>query len=244
MHVLITGLNGTVAPAVARHLRELGHAVTGWDRRQVPADDASTGAAFIAATAPDWVLHIATGDPAWAERIAAECAGRAIRMLFTSSVSVFSSGQPGPLTPDLTPEPPDDYGRYKRDCELRVSAACPEALIARLGWQIGAAGGSNTMLDFLERQVREQGRIVASRRWIPSCSFLEDTAEAIGRLLAGFPAGIYHLEGNPGLDFYEIAGRLNRLHGGEWLIEPAEEPAFENRMRDDRIPLRPITERL
>lgn len=244
MHVLITGLNGTVAPVVARQLQAQGHAVTGWDRRQVPAEDAAAGAAFIAATAPDWVLHIATGDPAWAERIAAECASRRIGLLFTSSVSVFSARQPGPLTPEITPEPPDDYGRYKRDCELRVSGACPGALVARLGWQIGTAGGSNTMLDFLQRQFREHGRISASRRWIPSCSFLEDTADAISRLLDGFPAGTYHLEGNPGLDFFEIASRLNRLHGGEWLVEPAEEPAFANRMRDERIALRPITERL
>ena len=237
-------MNGTVAPAIAACLEKAGHVVVAWDRSAVPPDRPGAVRDFIVRTRPDWLFHLAMGSPGWAEVMARACAEQGIKFLFTSTVSVFAGTQQGPFTVDVVPEPNDDYGRYKIDCERRVRAACPSAIIARLGWQIGTAPGSNNMIDFLDRAFREKGKIEASRAWFPSCAMLPDTAEALVRLMTGFPPGLYHLEGNPGLSFFEIVSKLNHLRGDPWIVVPNDSHVQNNRMVDGRIPLGPITRAL
>lgn len=244
MKVLLTGMNGTVAPAIARRLQSAGHAVVRWDRSVVPIDDPAAIHAFIAGERPDWFLHVATGSPDWAEAVAHACAVQRIRFLLTSSVSVFSGTQAGPLVVGEVPDATDDYGRYKIECERRVCAANPDAMIVRLGWQIGDAPGSNNMIDYLHRVATADGRIEASAAWFPACSFLDDTADAIADMMSRLPAGLYHLDGNPGLSMFEIASGLNRLHGGRWQITPTSTPVLRCCMHDDRVTVRPITDRL
>jgi dTDP-4-dehydrorhamnose reductase len=242
MQILLTGMNGTVAPALARHLNDGGHGTLAWDRSVTSPDDPAAVRSFIEATRPDALVHLAMGSPSWAETMAAVSAERKIPFLFTSTVSVYAHTQRGPLTPDVKPEPNDDYGRYKLECERLVRAANARAIIARLAWQIGTAPGSNNMVDYLERTYREKGRIDASTNWFPACAFLEDTSDALARLLTSGAPGLYHLDGNPGLSFFEIATNLNRIHGGRWNVVAAGEPVQDNRMDDPRVTLRPITD--
>lgn len=241
MKVLVTGMNGTVAPALGRALEAKGHAVTGWNRSEVPPDDAMAVRRFIDAIRPDWFCHVALGSPDWAELVAATSAERGIGFLFTGSVSVFSASQIGPFSIDDVPEPKDDYGRYKLVCEQRIRRVNPGARVARLGWQIGSAPGSNNMIDYLHRHHVADGHVEASRNWFPSCAMLDDTAESLVDILESQPAGLYHLEGNPGLSFLEVAESLNRMRGHPWTIVPADAPVMNNRMRDDRVRVRPIT---
>ena len=244
MNALITGMNGTVAPMVAACLVRSGHSVTAWDRAVVPTDQPDAVRDFILRTKPDWLFHIAMGSADWAEMMARVCAEQGIKFLFTSTVSVYAGTQQGPFTVDVAPEPNDDYGRYKMDCERRIRAVCPAAIIARLGWQIGTAAGSNNMIDFLEKAFRGKGQIEASHKGIPSCAMLPDTAACLVRLMQEFLAGLYHLEGNPGLNFHEIVTRLNRLRGNPWVVVPNDSHVQNNRMLDDRIPMNPITRTL
>jgi dTDP-4-dehydrorhamnose reductase len=242
MHALVTGMNGTVAPALGRALGAAGHDVTAWDRTAVPTDDDAAARDFLRRVQPDVFYHVATGPPEWAERCARVCAERDIAFVFTGSVSVFSASQPGPFAPDDEPAPDDDYGRYKLDCERRVRAAHAGARIVRLGWQIGTTDAGNHMGAFLRRTAAEQGRIEASTRWRPACSFLDDTAALVAVL--DHPAGLYHLGGNPGLSFFEIVTGLNRLRGEPWTVVPTPEPDWDQRMTDDRLAVRPITDQL
>jgi dTDP-4-dehydrorhamnose reductase len=245
MKALLTGMNGTVAPALARRLQAAGHDIVAWKRSEVSPDDPAAIRDFIVRTAPDWFFHIAMGSPMWAEMIARVCAERGIKFLYTGTVSVFANTQQGPFAIETIPEPNDDYGRYKLECERLVRAACPDALIARLGWQIGTAPGSNNMIDFLTRTNREKSRVEASANWIPSCAFLEDTADAMARLMEKYPKGLYQLEGNPtGLTFFDVVTRLNRVHGNPWTIVRAEEAPRDNRMQDLKIAVSPLTLRL
>jgi len=243
MRALLTGLNGTVAPALARRLRADGHEVVAWDRTVVPPDDPDVVRAFVARTAPDWLLHVATGPAAWAEALAREAASVGARFLFTGTVSVFGAAQRGPFAPDDTPAPDDDYGRYKLDAERRVVAAHPEAIVARLAWQIGPAPGSNTLTDFLHR-ASLRGPVEASARWTPALAWLDDTADAVAALMAVGAPGLYHLDGNPGLSLYDVATRLRAAVGAEWEVVAVDEPVRDNRMTDPRVAVRPITERL
>lgn len=243
MRIMITGLNGTVAPVVADLLKEYGHSVVGWDRSRVPIDNESAILKFLEGQNPDWFLHIATGSPDWAELIAKICGQIKIKLLYTSSASVFSSSQKGPFRISAMPEPEDDYGRYKLHCEELIKKYQPDAIIARLAWQIGDTPGSNNMIDYLYKQMEQKGRIEASRHWYPACAFLRDTAEALYQLMLKFPAGIYHLDGNPGLSFYEIVSHLNTIYGGEWQVVQADLPVMNNCMLDDRISVKSITNR-
>jgi len=243
MRAIVTGLNGTVAPVVSELLGRNGHTVVGWQRSAVPTDDETAILKFLEAYNPDWFFHIATGSPAWAELIAKCCAQKKIKLLYTSSVSVFAASQTGPFSITAVPRPEDDYGRYKLHCEELIKQHKPDAIITRLGWQIGDSPGSNNMIDYIHKQVKEKGQIEASSNWFPACAFLEDTADALYRLMTKYPGGLYQLDGNPGLSFYEIVNHLNNLHGGVWRVVSADVPVINNRMMENCISLDSITNR-
>lgn len=241
MKALITGMNGTVAPALAQALSNADHLVVPWDRSVVPIDDPQTVREFIRSEQPDWFFHIATGSADWAELASQVCAKQGIKFLFTSSVSVFSSSQRGPFTVDDLPKPDDDYGRYKLECEQRVRAAHSESLIVRLGWQIGTVPGANHMVDYLDRSFRTQGYIDASIHWYQACSFLSDTSLSLTQIMQTLSAGLYHLDGNPGLNFYQIVVGLNSLQAKPWIVKPSESPVQNNQLLDRHVQVNPIT---
>jgi len=244
MKAIVTGMNGTVAPAVASFLRSGGVQIVAWDRSILPIDDLSATSSFLERERPDVFLHVATGPPQWAETVARECGRLQIQFLFTSSVSVFSENGTGPYRPGDQPTATDDYGRYKAECERLVQGANPRAIVARLGWQIGEAPGSNNMIDYLERTAAEAGHIDASAQWYPSCSFLPDTAAALTSLLHRHEPGIYHVNGNKDLNFFIIVSGLNRLHGKRWDVRPGTDPARDDRMLDERVHVAAIDKRL
>lgn len=246
MRVLITGMNGTVAPALARRLEAGGSEIARWDRATMPNSSEGEVREALARSRPDWVCHVATGPSEWAEWIARSCAASGVRLLWTGSVSVFSESAKPPLTPSMPPDATDDYGRYKIECERRVRAACPSVVVARLGWQIGLTPGSNTMTDHLTREaVRGGGAIGASDRWIPSCAFLDDTAEALATLMQRGESGVYHVEGNSaGLSMFQIARGLAGLLGAAWRVTSIDLPNRDNRMRDERVSVGQVAARL
>ena len=246
MHALITGMNGTVAPALAAVLARNNFTITPWDRARMPTDSESAVRATIESTSPDLICHIATGDPKWAQWIAQVCAERKIPLLWTGTVSVFSESARAPLTIDTLPDATDDYGRYKIECERLIRAANPNAIIARLGWQIGDSAGSNNMVDFLTREAEKSGGVInASRNWIPSCAHLIDTSEALWSLMNSRKSGLFQLEGNAsGLSFFDIASALARPAERGWKVSPTDAPVRDNRMRDDRIRVGQLADRL
>ena len=242
--LLITGMNGTVAPALADELRARGGTVVAWDRAAVSPDDDLAVERHIRAIAPTALVHCGMGDPRWAEHLAACCGQMGVGFLFTSSVSVFGPHQTGPHDVGAVPEPCDDYGRYKLECERRVLAANPEACVVRLGWQIALRSGGNQMVDHFMRRQREQGRIEVSNAWFQACSFLDDTARVLADLVARPSCGLHHLDGNPGWNMHRIVRALNRAMGGTWDVRPTEDPRMNNFMRDDRLKTGSIADRL
>ncbi len=241
---MITGMNGTVAPVLAKLLSTGGGMVVPWNRSEVPVDHPAAVEAFIIRERPDCLFHLAMGDPSWAGTMARVCREQKILFVHTGTVSVFSNHRRGPFTIHDAPDAEDDYGSYKRRCEAAILEANPDAIIARLGWQIGHAPGSNNMVEHLTRMAGESGVVDASDAWLPSCAFLEDSADALVRLAERAEPGLYQLEGNPGLSFFDIAEALAHLHDGAWQVRRTHDPDWDNRMADDRIRVAPITERL
>jgi dTDP-4-dehydrorhamnose reductase len=257
MNYLITGAGGTVGRALTAHLHACGHAVVAWDRHRAAPEDVEAGRAYIETTRPDGIFHLAipsqgTGRPNegqlvhidWPTGLAAHCAERGVRFVYTSTAMVFTDHAPPPFTPDAVPDAVDGYGGDKRRGEVSVLASNPQALVVRLGWQIGSGPGGNNMIDFFVTKMRDEGIIHASRTWLPACSFLEDTAETLAHLAQSDAHGIYHLDANTRWSFAQLAEALNHLHGGTWTVKPNDDFTYDQRLLDDRVHVRPLEERL
>ncbi len=253
---ILTGSSGAVGQKLAELLTAKGEQVVRWDRSRVPPTDSSAMAAFLDEVKPDVLYHLATDatptgleneswrvNVEWTETLAHLCAERNIRFAFTSSVMVFSDNAKGPFTLLSVPDAAEGYGYEKYQAEQRVLAAYPGAVIARIGWQIGDAAGSNNMVDFCESQMKEQGKISASTRWYPACSFLADTVQMLHRLVHT-SQGLYLVDSNTAWTFFEIIYALNKLHGERWIVEPNEAFVYDQRMLDFRCGIPALDSRL
>jgi dTDP-4-dehydrorhamnose reductase len=252
--VLVTGLGGTVGRAFGAVVRAAGHTVVGWDRAAVPIDRYDAMDAFVGATAPDAVVNLAIASQPtgrereswlvnyeWPSELAWICRQRGLRFLHTSTVMVFSGATAGPFTLASPADAPDGYGHEKRLAEHRVLSQYPHAVVARLGWQIGDAPGSNNMIDYFARVAADQGEIRASSRFLPACSFLADTADALVRLLDA-PPGLYQLDANTHWTMLDIARALAAPRG--WRVVETDIPAQDQRMLDPRPAVASLRTRL
>jgi dTDP-4-dehydrorhamnose reductase len=251
VRALVTGSRGTVGRALASHLAAQGDEVVAWDRTQVPIDRYLPMETFVRESGVEVVFHLAvasfpTGAPnegwlvtyEWTSELAWICRVLGLRFVFTSTVMVFSDRAQGPFTPSSEPDAAEGYGCQKRLAEARAFAQCPDARVVRLGWQIGDGTGSNEMRASLRRELGEKGRVEASTRWLPACSFLEDTAAALRRAALA-PRGLYLVDSNTRWTFFEIARAL--LGDG---VMPIEGFAQDQRMTDPRLELPHLDARL
>lgn len=249
MHILITGSTGTLGQALVRHLQQQGHQVSGWDRKLADPLQRSSHAALLDQLQPDAIMHLAIAAQAtgaaneswrinveWSESLARLAQERALPLVFTSTALVFNNDVSGPFTCDSQPNAGEGYGLEKREAEQRVLAACPQARVVRLGWQIGDAPYGNNMLAWAAQQQRDYGVVNASTRWYPACSFLPDTADALARLLH-MPGGLYMADSNRNDCFYDIVMALRELHQMPWTVQPNEDYVYDQRLLDPRLEL-------
>jgi len=249
MKAIVTGASGTVGSALARHLREQGHQVVAWDRNVVPIDQRPPMEDFVRREKPDALYHLAipsrsTGrqneswlvNTFWTNELAWLTKQLGVRFIFTSTVMVFTDNAKGLFTVESQPDAAEGYGHGKLMAEQSVFKANADAIVARLGWQIGEAAGSNNMIDLLEKRANETGRVEASRKWLPACSFVHDTASALSWLASAEP-GLYLIDANTRWSFFEIASALNEKHGRHWNIVANDDFVYDQRMLDPRVPI-------
>lgn len=243
---LITGLNGTLAPHVARVLGAQGQAVVAWDRHRTPPDDALAAGAFLAATRPQGIFHLAIGSEAWAAQLARHAADHGVPFVLTSTAMVFHHDPNGPHRPHDPRTSQEGYGQLKIRTEDAVQAANPHAVLARIGWQMDPGGQGNNMVAHLDAQQAEHGRIRASRHWIPACSFMADTARALVALAQEGAAGPVHLDSNAhdALPFPDVVRRLARTLERPWQVEETEDYHHDQRLLDATERLPRLSERL
>jgi dTDP-4-dehydrorhamnose reductase len=241
MKALFTGMNGTVAPPVATYFKEHGFDIVHYDRNKVSTHDKDEIELFILEQKIDLLLHFAMGSYDWTSILAILCKKHHIPFVFISTVSVFSNDQRGPYLVDSTPDAKDDYGLYKRESERLVRENNKEAYIIRLGWQIGLGKGKNQMIDFLFKQMEDQGFISASSLWYPSASFLTDSAQAIYQVTQELPPALYQINSNESYTFFEIVTYLSQFYP-EFVIKENKDFNADHRMIDDRVKIRKLAE--
>ncbi len=256
--VLVTGANGTIGRPLVARLSAAGAHVTAWDRRLTSPLDPDHGRLFVTSLRPHVIFHLAVASeqthvvdearkinrdwPIWLAEAAEEIRAK---MVFTSTAMVFSSDASGPFSLDAKPDSPNGYGYEKRRAEQEIAERAPNAVTVRLGWQIDEALGlgTNNMVDNLARQIEDRGRIKASTRWLPACSFLSDTVDA----LIGFaerPGGLYMLDANEGWTFHDIALALAHRTGRGWTVEPTDDFVHDQRLIDPRVRVPSLREHL
>jgi len=241
MRVLVTGLQGTLAPRLAEALRAAGHGLQGWDRRTLDPEDADAGRQWLAAQRFDAIAHLGMGSAAWAGRLAAHAALHSLPMVFTSTATVFHHEPDGPHAVTAARTAQDDYGRYKIACEDAVLAAHPAASVVRIGWQIDPSQPGNNMLMALDEWQRREGRVAASTAWIPACSFMVDTAAALLALLAAPQPGLVHLDSNAeeGHSFAALVWALQlQFERKDWRVQPHQDYRHDQRLQGgaQRVP--------
>ncbi len=239
MRLLLTGMNGTVAPRLGAHARRSGHEVVAWRRDRVSPDDARACRAFLDDTTPDAVAHLAFGAESWAGMLCEESSRRGIPFLYTSTAMVFAARPHGPYATSSAPNPDTDYGRYKARCEDVVRSASSEAMVARLAYQIDAGGQGNNLVAHVDAAAAGDQVVPASTRWIPAVAFLDDTAAALLSLLIDPQPGIHHLDANAdtGWTYLDVLTALREDLGRAWSIEAADLPDHDQRLAESyRMP--------
>lgn len=247
MKWLVTGLNGTLAPVLAREAAAARVEVLAWRRDEVPPEDVAASQAWLQAARPDAIAHLGMGSADWAGRLAGHAARHDLPFVFTSTAMVFHHEPDGPHAPGDARTAQDDYGRYKIACEDAVRAAHPGACIARIGWQIDPLQPGNNMLRALDQWQASQGRVQASRRWTPACSFMQDTAQALAALLRQPVAGVVHLDSNAqdGHPFLDIVLALRAAFGRHhWVVHANDDYVHDQRLVDAGPRLPPLSRRL
>ncbi len=259
MRALVTGARGTIGRALFAHLEASGHEVVPWDRGAVALDDYWAMERYVRDSRAEALIHLAIASTPtgrhdeswlvnyeWPSELAWICRQLGLAFVFTSTAMVFSNHARGPFTVDALADAEEGYGYEKRRAEERVRQQHPAAVIARLGWQLappGQVAGDNTMQRSFDRQMAAHGRVRASARWLPACSFVDDTAAALTRLVRAEP-GLYQLDSNRRWTFFQIASALGAAEPGRWQVEAADDFVYDQRLMDDRIGLPPLEARL
>lgn len=238
MRAIVTGSHGAVAPYFIKELEARNIEVIIFDRSRVDILNYDEVYNFINESNIDFFFHIATGDLRWISNIVRACASLGKKVIYISTVSVFSEQGTGPYTIDSVPNADTGYGIYKIQGE-KIVKEYGNRLTVRLGWQIGENEGSNNMMDFLIKQHREKGYIGASNIWYPSASFLPDTAKCVVDLALN-EKGLFLVNANKKYTFYEIVNGLNKMYNMNWDVRIDNSFGRDDRMYDDRVNIKEL----
>ncbi len=241
--LLITGMSGTLAPVVANYFRQQDWNIIVWDHHQVDPTDEQQCQQFIESNEFDAICHLAMGSEQWAGYLAGVAKQHQIPFVFTSTVMVFDNQTEGPYTIFDQRNSTEDYGQYKMRCEDAIWQANPEAMIARIGWQIGEPQqGGNNMLAILEQQVKEQGHISASTHWFPATSSMTDTAAGLFQLIDSPIKGLHHFDSNYSTQwtYYDLVCKLVKHYNLGWEVKANQDYHHDQRLQPLQFNLRDL----
>jgi len=206
LRILITGSTGGLGRALVRHLSGK-HAVTAFTRSDLDLENPEGIAHSLAEHDFDVLLNpagltspdVCEAQPEKArlanvdgpQALAETCQARGARLIHFSTDYVFS-GEPHDLwrEHDET-RPVNVYGRTKREGELAVLKASPDALVARVSWLFGPDKPSHPD-QMIERALQTDDlSAVADKVSVPTST--TDICEWIAHLIEHPATGVLHL---------------------------------------------------
>ncbi len=132
------------------------------------------------------------------------------KVIHISTDYVFDGAKRSPYLEEDSCNPLSVYGKSKREGELKLLSAAPNALIIRTSWLFGT-GGKN-FISSLVNLLRTQTELKIAADQIGSPTYAPDLARTILSLLDH--SGIYH---------FANAGQVSRLEIAEYFLEVAKE---------------------
>ncbi len=226
MKILLTGKNGQLGFELQRSLAPLGevYAVGAQECdladpdairslvRSVQPDLIVNPAAYTAVDRAESEAELATAVNTEAPRVLGEEASKmGAWVIHYSTDYVFDGTGSGAYVETDTTNPQSVYGRTKRDGELALQASCPQHLIFRTSWVVGAHGANFAKTILRLAAERDSLNIIDDQYGAPtSAALLADiTAQVVGRVqregLPGFPFGLYHLVAGGETTWYDYA---------------------------------------
>ncbi len=189
-------------------------------RAQLDIADASVVAKCLAAVTPQVVVNAAAytavdkaeSEPEAAHRANAEgprmlaqaCAQQGVRLIHISTDFVFDGTSSQPYRPETPTAPLGEYGRSKRDGELAVQSAQPEALILRTGWVYSSFG--NNFVKTMLRLMGERDELAVVTDQVGTPTWAHGLAAAVWAAAARPQLrGIYHWSDAGVCSWYDFA---------------------------------------
>jgi dTDP-4-dehydrorhamnose reductase len=189
-------------------------------RAQLNIADPTAVAASLEAVAPQLVINAAAytavdkaeSEPEDARRgnvegpgtLAQACGQRGIRLIHISTDFVFDGAASQPYLPEAATAPLGEYGRSKRDGELAVQRALPQALILRTGWVYSSFG--NNFVKTMLRLMGERDELAVVTDQVGTPTWAHGLAAAVWAAAARQQLqGIYHWSDAGVCSWYDFA---------------------------------------
>ena len=143
------------------------------------------------------------------QALAQICAEKNARFVQVSTDYVFDGEKRAPYTEDDPADPISVYGESKREGELRVLAANPQALVVRVSWVFGPDRPS--FVDAILKKARNEEQVAAVADKFSTPTYTRDIAAMLRPVLAGINdpgdsySGILHLANRGACSWQEYA---------------------------------------
>ncbi|MGE5111830.1 MAG: dTDP-4-dehydrorhamnose reductase [Acidobacteriaceae bacterium] len=154
-------------------------------------------------------IRVNVGAPA---RLASAAARRGARFVYFSTDYVFD-GKAGPYSEESETNPINVYGKSKREGEVAVANACPDALIVRTTGVFGFDEKGKNFLYSLRRALLSGEPFRVPSDQISTPTYNADLATAIIALVAAGATGIFHVAGPELVSRLEFAQRAAAVMG-------------------------------
>ena len=250
--VLVTGANGQVGQAL-RHIAPLhpGFDFVFLSREDMPIHHFQGIRNVFDAVKPDALVNCAAYtavDRAESERdlamlvnaeapgaLASVCLEHGTRFIHLSTDYVFDGKANTPYREDDPCEPASVYGISKREGEIRVLEADPDAVVVRTSWVYHEHG--KNFVKTMMRLMGERERIGVVNDQHGSPTYAGDLADCILTILESDvkASGIFHYSNEGDITWYDFAVAIRDILGSHCIVDaitteqyptPAPRPAY------------------
>jgi dTDP-4-dehydrorhamnose reductase len=207
MKVLITGANGMVAQAMAKHCRSKGDEVLALVRRDLDITDSKQVSGVLGLEKPDAVINCAAftdvdgsearpeesfrANATGVENLALGCKEVDAGFLTISTDFVFDGSKESFYTQRDTPNPISVYGKSKLQGEERARNSYARSIVVRSGWIYGENG--TNFLSVLHKLLADGKSIKAIHDSFGTPTFANDLASRIRELVLLDLPNTYHV---------------------------------------------------
>ncbi|MFH1786623.1 MAG: NAD(P)-dependent oxidoreductase [archaeon] len=163
------------------------------------------------------------------------------KMVFMSTDYIFD-GKDGPYSEESKPNPLNNYGRMKIDCEQHITAKLSDYLIIRTTNVFGWGQNSKNFAMFLISKLKAGEKVYVAEDQYGNPTLVDNLAQAILELVDRGKQGVYNIVGPENLNRYEFSLRIAKAFNlnarlvvprkTEQLAQPAPRPKHSGFITD------------